>query len=327
MFKGKKFIAALLCGIMLLTACDKTGVGSEPSDTSTPYTANSMETSSTESEASTSSEVLSEPEPEPWPPEITEVRAAAFYCMDDREMIYGENTDSVVALASITKLLTASVALQNLHPETVITVGSELELVKPNSSLCYIKEGNRLTLRDLITGMMLPSGNDAAYTVAVAAARAVYPEETLSDTEAVEKFVEMMNSFAKRIGMRSSHFANPEGWDDELHFTTVSDLILLAQYALTVPEIREDAATLQKKVVYESGEVAIWRNSNYFLNPDSKYYCKETIGLKTGSTYQAGYCLLSAFEKDGKTYIAVVLGCETDEERYVITKELLEKYT
>ena len=325
MFKGKLLIAIVLCGTMLLTACsgEESGLFTDTSTTSS-----SSETGTSSSfEEPVSSEESSSSEPEPWPPEITEDGAVAFYCVEDREMIYSENADSPVALASITKLLTASVALQNLAPDTVITVGSELGLVKPNSSLCYIKAGNKLTLRDLITGMMLPSGNDAAYTIAVAVARASDPWTELSDEEAVEKFAEMMNSFAKRIGMRNSHFANPEGWDDDLHFTTASDLILLAQFALTVPEIREDVATIQKRVVYESGEVAVWRNSNYLLEPSNKYYSEYAIGLKTGSTGQAGYCLLSAFEKNGKTYIAVVLGCESNDERYKITHELLDKYT
>ena len=325
MFKRKVLIAAVLCGTMLLTACSGGGESGLFNDTSTSMSSSEESSSTTEESTSTVSEP--EPDPEPWPPEITENGAVAFYCVEDREMIYSENAESTIALASITKLLTASVALQNLPPDTVITVGSELDLVKPNSSLCYIAKGQKLTLRDLITGMMLPSGNDAAYTVAVAVARASYPNETLSDEEAVEIFADMMNSFAKRIGMRNSHFANPEGWDDELHFTTVSDLILLAQFALTIPEIREDVSTLQKRVVYKSGEVATWYNSNYLLSPSSKYYSEHAIGLKTGSTGQAGYCLLSAFEKNGKTYICAVMGCESNDERYVRTWELLEKYT
>lgn len=324
MLKGKVLIASVLCGALLLTACGGGEHGNSVNTTS--QSSDSEGISSGTVEESTSTEDLSS-EPESWPPEITDTRAVVFYCVDDREMLYGENVDATVALASITKLLTVGVALQYMAPETVITVGSEIELVKPNSSLCYIKQGQKLTLRDLITGMMLPSGNDAAYTVAVAVARECYPGETLSDAEAVEKFVEMMNSFAKRIGMKNSHFANPEGWDDDLHFTTAYDMILLAQFAMTIPEIREDAALLQKRVVYESGEIATWRNSNFLLDPGNKYYSENAIGLKTGTTYQAGYCLLAAFEKNGKTYISAVLGCETDIERYELTQELLAKYT
>lgn len=243
-----------------------------------------------------------------------------FYDVTDNTLILGENTDEYIAPASLLKLLTASVALRYLSPDKVITVGTELELVQPYSSLCFISQGHWLTLYDLLTGMLLASGNDAAYTVAVSTAREVSGEE-LSDTEAVEYFTDMMNAFARELGMNNSHFVNPDGFDDERQYTTANDLLLLARYALTVPEIREITSTHQKYVVFESGHNITWTNSNKLLDPDGEFYCPGAIGLKTGTTANAGCNLIAAFEKDGKTYIAVAAGCKNDAARYKLVTD------
>ncbi len=265
----------------------------------------------------------SEEDPNSSIPEISSKRALALYCVDDKKILYSENPDDPIALASITKILTACVALRYMDPETVIEVGSEQDLVKPGSSVCFIAKGHRLKLKDLLTGMLMASGNDAAYTVAVSTARACGPQTGLSDEQAVAEFGNMMNSLAKELGMNNSHFVNPDGWDDERQYTTARDLLLLAEYALTVPEICEIAATHQKRVVFESGEVAVWTNSNRLLDPESEFYNENTIGLKTGTTRKAGCCLLAAFKKNGKTYVSVAAGCGSDEERYEVTQVLI----
>lgn len=254
-------------------------------------------------------------------------KSSALYCVDNSRLIYKDNIDNAIAPASLTKLLTASVALHYLSPDTVITVGTEQSLVKPYSSLCLIQQGHRLKLYDLVTGMLMASGNDAAYTVAVSTARAVYPDIYMSDAEAVQYFSGLMNSFAKNIGMQNSNFVNPEGWDDDNQYTTVSDLLILAEYAMSVPEIREITGTYQKYVVFSSGENVTWTNSNNMLNPNSQYYCPNAVGLKTGTTENAGNCLIGAFSKNGRLYISVVAGCNTNADRYDLTLRLLNDYT
>lgn len=253
-------------------------------------------------------------------------KSSALYCVDDGRLIYKDRTDDFTAPASLTKLLTASVALYYLSPDTVVTVGSEQNLVKPYSSLCLIQQGNRLKLYDLLTGMLMASGNDAAYTVAASTARAVYPDIYMSDTEAVQCFSGLMNDFAENIGMHNSHFVNPEGWDDDNQYTTVSDLLILAEYAMNVPEIREITGTYQKYVVFDSGENVTWTNSNNMLNPNSPYYCPIAAGLKTGTTDNAGNCLIGVFIKNNKSYISVVTGCNTNADRYNLTLKLLNDY-
>ncbi len=266
-------------------------------------------------------------EPE-YPEPITSpyCKSSALYCVDDSRLIYRDRIDDFVAPASLTKLLTASVALHYLSPDTVITVGSEQSLVKPYSSLCLIQQGHRLKLYDLLTGMLMASGNDAAYTVAVSTARAVYPNIFMTDSEAVQYFCGLMNDFAKNIGMQNSNFVNPDGWDDNNQYTTVSDLLILAEYAVSVPEIREITGTYQKYVVFDSGENITWTNSNNMLNPNSPYYYPDAVGLKTGTTDNAGNCLIGAFTRNDKLYISVVTGCNTTADRYNLTLKLLNNY-
>ncbi len=249
-------------------------------------------------------------------------RSAALFCADTQTMLYADKIHEKTAPASITKLLTASTALHYLSPETVVTVGSELSLVHPNSSLCLIQQGHKLKLFDLLTGMLLPSGNDAAYTVAVTTARTVSRNTAMSDAEAVQYFCGLMNDFAKNIGMKNSHFASPEGWDSPDTYTTAADLVKLAEYAFSVPEIREITGTYQKKVYFVSGENITWTNTNNLINPNSVYYCSDAVGMKTGSTEDAGNCLIAAFVNNGKTYFSVVVGCANNTDRYELTRKI-----
>jgi len=251
-------------------------------------------------------------------------RSALVYCIDDDKMLYEDSVDDTVAPASLTKLLTASVVLNNMSANDVVTVGTEQYLISPDSSLCYLEMGNELTVYDLLTGMLLCSGNDAAYTAAVSTARAVNPD--LSDSEAVELFVEMMNELASEIGMNNSHFAVPDGIDSADQYTTASDLVKLAKYALDIPEIREIVGTDQANVNIESGESFYWINTNQLLDPNSTYYSEDVIGMKTGTTESAGACLIAAAEKNNKTYITVVTGCYADTDRFELTAKLLDLF-
>ena len=252
--------------------------------------------------------------------------AAAFACVDDETILYSDNINKRIASASLTKLLTASVALHYLSPDTVVTVGSEQNLVRSGSSLCLIRPGHKLKLYDLLTGMLMASGNDAAYTVAVTTARAVKTDTAMTDAQAVAYFSELMNSYASSIGMKDSHFTTPEGWDDASQYTTISDLLILANHAFSIPEIKTITGTYQKKVYFVSGENITWTNTNALLNPNSAYYCADAVGIKTGTTASAGNCLIAAFERNGKTYLSAVVGCSTGSDRYELTLKMLSQF-
>lgn len=251
---------------------------------------------------------------------------ALLYHIDSGELLYGEGCGKRIAPASLTKLLTASVALKYIDSEHVFTVGTELDLVHPNSSLCLIARGHRLRLYDLIAGMLMVSGNDAAYTVAVSTAKEVSGDYAMTDEEAAEYFCGLMNDFAKSLGMSGSRFTSPDGFDSEGQYTTLSDLLLLAKYAWSVPEIREITSTARKYTVFESGENITWTNSNRMLNPDDEFYCQYARGMKTGTTVKAGNCLIAVFEKDGEEYISIAAGCSDDKRRYELTMNIFREF-
>ena len=248
--------------------------------------------------------------------------AAAVYSVDTEEMLYADNIDKKTAPASLTKLLTAMTAIKYVNLDDVFMVSSEQYWVDPYSSLCYLEYGNYLTMKDLITGMLIASGNDAAYTIAVSTARTVAEDEYMEDEDAINSFCKLMNETAKEIGMTNSHFTNPDGWDEDGQYTTAEDLLKLTEYALSNRFIKKTVGTQEANVVFESGEPATWVNSNQLLDQYSEYYCRDAIGVKTGTTLEAGNNLIAAFEKNDKTYITVVEGCETDEERYELTLKL-----
>lgn len=248
--------------------------------------------------------------------------SCAVYMVDYDMMLYEYDIDQRVAPASITKLLTASAALKYASVDDVFTVGSEQWLVPADSSLAFVAQGQEITLHDLICGMLMASGNDAAYTTAVGVARQQSGNYYMSDEEAVSYFCTLMNGLAQELGMTNSNFASPDGWDDEMTYTTVRDLLRLAGYVLTVPELADTVGRQQYSTNFVTGDGASWTNSNRLLDPEDIYYCPTAIGMKTGSTANAGNNLVSAFKENGYTYIIVVTGCGSDDDRYNLTIKL-----
>lgn len=241
---------------------------------------------------------------------------AGLYEAFSLSAVYEKKAQSQIYPASLTKVLTAITALSYVSPETVFTVGSEQNLVPERSSLCLIKKGHKLTLYDLLTGMLIASGNDAAYTIAVNTARIVINKENISDKEALSFFSSLMNTAAKTAGAKHSHFINPDGFDNAEQYTTIEDLAAICGYALTFKEIREIIKYKEKYVVFKSGENVTWKNSNQLLNPKSPYYLPTATGMKTGTTPLAGKCLIALADINDKAYIAVVAGCDSEDSRY-----------
>ena len=226
--------------------------------------------------------------------------------------------------ASITKLFSAWVALQYLPPEQEIQAGRELGLLQPGSSTAYISYGSVLTAQMLVEGMLLPSGNDAAYVLAAAAGRAIAGDEPLSAARAVDIFVEEMNRQAEALGMTGTHFENPDGYHAEGHYSCPEDLAVMGTLALENGIIARYARCRSDSVRFASGETCTWRNTNRLLNPQSPYYCPAALGLKTGYTRQAGYCLLAAFEGEEGPLLVGIFGAEDKTSRYENAVTLME---
>ena len=205
--------------------------------------------------------------------------------------------------------------------------GDELSLVKPGSSIAYISRGHSLTVEMLIEAMLLPSGNDAAFVLAAAAGREIAGDPNLSGTAAVEVFNQEMNREALRLGLMGTHFSNPDGYHAEDHYSCPRDVALIAALALKDPVISRYIGLQQDSVVFASGQHITWYNTNRLLNPDSPYYSPEAIGMKTGSTREAGNCLLAAFQRDGRKIVIGIFGSENKTDRYTDAMALLDAVT
>lgn len=321
-------LLALCLALSFLLLAAGCGATDDPQPSGTGEPAPGLSASSGETEASTAA--TTEPtEPPTWPtyPDDRQITAQQTFVYDcstgEFLQMTGSETDRVY-LASITKLFTAHVALQYLDPTTPVTVGSELDLVIWGSSVADLERGNVLTVEQLIEAMLLPSGNDAAYTLAVAAGRAIEGDDTLSASAAVNVFVAQMNQEARNQGMLNTHFVNPDGIHDSEHYSSMADLAILGQLSLESPTIVKYAQTARDMVTPVSGNSFAWQNTNALVDPSSEYYCPVALGLKTGQTPSAGSCLLSAFQLEDRQIIIGVFGCPEAEDRFADTLQLLQ---
>ncbi len=228
--------------------------------------------------------------------------------------------------ASLTKVFTAYVALQILEPDTAVTVGQEVNIIHPLSSRAMIAPGNQLTVEMLVQGMLLPSGNDAAYALAVAAGYALLGSREFPWQSALARFMEEVNATAQALGLTGTHYSVPDGIHKNDHYTTPADLLQMARLAMENPIIAQYAAQSSAEVTFLSGEKRTWVNTNALLHPDSGYYCPDCIGLKTGYEDLAGHCLLSVFPTEDGLRITLVLRAPSSDIRFQDSRWLYEQY-
>lgn len=256
--------------------------------------------------------------------QLTASQYFVFDCTDSTFLTLPEAADTRIYPASITKLTTACVVMKYLKPDDVITAGAELNLVAAGSSVAELEKGDALTVSQLIGGMILPSGNDAAYVLATAAGRVILDQPSADAETAIAAFVEEMNRYASRTGLIGTHFANPDGIHKENHYTTYQDLVTMAMQALQNESLMEYCAT--GNAVVQAGERELkWHNTNLLVDPENEFYCPIAVGLKTGQTPYAGSCLLSAFQTGETTLIIGVFGCPDIESRFLDTLQLLNE--
>lgn len=212
---------------------------------------------------------------------------------DSGEIVYEKNARIKAPMASTTKIMTAIVAIENGDLDKRISIPKEATGIEGSS--IYLKEGEVLTLRDLVYALMLESANDAACAIA------------LEIGGSIEEFSRMMNEKAKEIGLKSTKFTNPHGLDNEEHYTTAYDLASLALYAMKEPTFEEIVST--KKHVIPLGD----NGSRVLVNHNKLLRLFEgAIGVKTGFTKKSGRCLVSCAERDGVRLICVTLNAPND---------------
>lgn len=241
------------------------------------------------------------------PPQVAATRYFAYDVRREEYLCKEGDEQEKLYPASITKLLTSYVVLQYLDPQQTVVVGDALSLVDPDSSVAELQEGDELTVEQLIAGMMMPSGNDAAQVAAVEAGRAIAGDSSLDCESAKQVFVDEMNVQAQRLGMENSHFMNPDGWHHEDHYTTMADLVTLAKVVLNNQTMLKYTGKATETVLLGDREV-YWENTNFLLYQDLDVYIPNTIGLKTGYTEAAGGCLVSAFFETDRIILIGVFG-------------------
>lgn len=225
-------------------------------------------------------------------------------------ILYNFNKNDRLPMASTTKIATAIVAIENCTDFDTKFRVSDNSIGITGTSI-YLKEGEMLSMKELLYGLILASGNDCAVAIA----------EYFGSEEI---FVDMMNEFVLFLGLENTHFDNPHGLDSDTHYTSAYDLAVITSYALKNPLFREIVST--QRMVIEPTDIYQAR----YLKHKNKLLFKydNCIGVKTGFTDNAGRCLVNAHEENGMQIISVVLNCQPMfEECERLTNLVLENYT
>lgn len=224
-------------------------------------------------------------------PPSTSAKAMCLIEAESGRVLCEKNSDASLAMASTTKIMTAITAIENCADlDTPFEI--DASAVGVSGTSMYLRKGETLSLRDLLYALMGVSANDASVAIGVHVGGTI------------EKFVDLMNFTAYRIGAKATHFENTHGLDEKGHYTSAHDLALIAAYALKNPVFKEIVSTQNIKIVSEEGKVRYLHNKNKLLQTFDG-----AIGVKTGYTDDAGRCLVSAAERDGMRLVCVVLNC------------------
>lgn len=231
--------------------------------------------------------------------------AAAVFGIDDQQVVFSKDAFERLYPASITKVMTALVAIKYGNLDDMVTVTEDAVITESGATLCNIHPGDQLTMEQLLYGLMLPSGNDAGNAIAVHMAGSV------------EAFAQMMNQEAKALGATGTNFKNPHGLTDPEHYTTAYDLYLIFHEALKYPEFRTVTGTTSYVANYTDQDgnpvSQTWTGGNWYMVGERETPEGLTVfSGKTGTTSAAGYCLIMASrDTQENEYISVVLKADS----------------
>ncbi len=320
--KGMKRASALLCALLFTASVGLTGCFGglkEAYVASERIPALEEETAATRFSDAFASDLCVVTDEASYDPDFVTSQAAALFDMDDREVLYSKDVFERMYPASITKIMTALVAIKEGDLKSRVLVTDDAVITEPGATLCGIEPGDTLTLEQLLYGLMLPSGNDAGAAIAVHIAGSI------------EAFSDMMNEEAVRLGATGTHFVNPHGLNDPDHYTTAYDLYLIFNEALKYPVFRQIVGTTAYTANYHNKNSEpvskTWKGSNWFMTgeretPDGL----KVFGGKTGTTKAAGYCLIMASRDDSdKEYISVVLKADSRPHLYDNMTNIISK--
>ena len=248
-------------------------------------------------------------------PEGQAIQAAAGVVLDldTGAWLYSKNCDRQLYPASITKILTGLLTIENADLDAVMTCSDVVYKLDDNASNIALSEGEQISIRDALYALMLKSANDAANALA----------EYVGGS--LEGFAQMMNSRAASVGCTGTHFSNPSGLSADDHYTTAHDMALIAKAAWSNETFRTICGTVE----YEMDPTNTYEEPRYFSNhhqmmkPDSEYYTDWCTGGKTGFTQMAWNTLVTYGEKDGKRLVCVLLHGNGADKNYLETIDLM----
>lgn len=251
--------------------------------------------------------------------DMTSASAAGLFDLNRRKTLYAKNVHERLYPASLTKVMTALVALEQGSVDSMLTATANVRNLESGAQVCGIREGDQMTLDQALHLLLINSANDAGVMIA----------EGLAGS--VEAFAELMNEKAAAIGATNTHFMNPHGLSDEEHYTTVYDMYLIMDAAMDYSLFNEIIGMDSYTTVYydSSGnpkEITV-NNSNYYLRGDAQAPSGITVlGGKTGTTSAAGSCLILLSRDSGSNpYISVILRAESRDVLYTQMTDLLEE--
>ncbi len=265
------------------------------------------------------------------PPEIT-AGTAILVEQSTGTILYDKNAKDKMYPASMTKMITALVVMDYFKPDELITVGTEINEVSLDSSKAGHLVGETITVKNLIRGLIIPSGNDSANVLAAAVAKKVQKNENLSFAECQDAFAGLMNEKAKALGAVNTHFTNAHGYHDDSHYSCAYDMALFAKEYLensTLAEIANEKSFsgngADNLFTEDDGMKTLdyaWKSHNLLIT-NNEYSYGYASGIKTGFTNEAGDCVAASAKKDGTTLIAIIFN-SSDPGRWVDGKNLFE---
>ena len=247
---------------------------------------------------------------------ISDTTKAGLFDLDHGSVMFAQNIHEKSYPASITKIMTAILAFKNGNMDDIVTIPAEALNQESGSTEIGFQEGDQVTLDELLHGLLIYSGNDAAVAIA----------QHIGGS--VDQFVEMMNQEALELGATNTHFANPSGLQDENHYTTVYDIYLMLQEAMTYPHFLEIAQLSSYNLTCNRGEQEV----TFHLDATDQYLTRQVtapknvtvLGCKTGTTSDAGSCLaLLSQNAYGEPYISIVLHAANKTNLYTYMNQLL----
>ena len=223
------------------------------------------------------------------------------------QAIYAVDSDDLIYPASTLKMITALTVLDIADPDDSVRVGTEIYIPPLDCSRASLEYGMTLTVRELLEGLLLPSGADAAYALGVYCGRKMEGNDSLSYEDAIDAFVAAMNRKTAEIGAVHTTARNVVGLDDKEQRTTAEDILRIAKVFLANPVLSEICGLPTAKITSEEGKTISLKNTNKMLLANSGYYNGNVAGVKTGTTTRAGNCLVSVFTVQDEQYLCIVM--------------------